>query len=143
MMRPDTLGRLRMSKDWGSSTRARKFLDLLFFTAMREGPAYGYELNRRFRKMSGGHMRLSYGTVYPMLRRMERMGLIRSRKDGSSRRVYYELTKRGVRTQTSLAEKAKDRQGEMEERFLGMLSMYGSIFGPKALRTLLKRSRNM
>ncbi|HUK28252.1 MAG TPA: PadR family transcriptional regulator [Candidatus Acidoferrales bacterium] len=131
-----------MSKDWSSSVRARKFLDLLFFTAMREGPAYGYELNRRFRKMSGGHMRISYGTIYPMLRRMERTGLIRSRKDGSSRRVYYELTKRGARTQASLAAKLKDRQGEMEERFLGMLSMYGSIFGPTALRTLLKRSIN-
>jgi PadR family transcriptional regulator PadR len=131
-----------MSKDL-TSAPATKLLELLFFTAMREGPAYGYELSRRFRKMSGGHMRISYGTIYPMLRRMEYTGLIRSRRDESSRRVYYELTKRGVRAQASLAARMEDRQGEMEEKFLGMLSIYGSIFGPKALGNLLKRSRDL
>ena len=132
-----------MSKDLGASAPATKLLELLFFTAMREGPAYGYELSRRFRKMSGGHMKISYGTIYPMLRRMEHTGLIRSRRDETSRRVYYELTKRGVRAQASLAARMEDRQGEMEEKFLGMLSIYGSIFGPKALRNLLKRSRDL
>ena len=129
-----------MPKGWESSTPAAKFLELLFFTAMKEGPAYGYELSRRFRKMSGGHLRISYGTIYPMLRRLERTGLIRSRKEKRSRRVYYELTSRGARTQASLAARMKDQQRELEEKFLGTLSMYGSIFGSKALRQLLERS---
>jgi DNA-binding PadR family transcriptional regulator len=66
--------------------------ELMFFRIMQEGPAYGYELASRFRKMTGGHIRVSYGTIYPFLRKMERKGLIHSRRDRKSRRVYYELT---------------------------------------------------
>jgi DNA-binding PadR family transcriptional regulator len=114
-------------------------VEIIFFAAMKDGPAYGYELAARFRKMSGGHMKISYGTLYPMLRRMEHSGLIRSRKDQSSRRVYYELTTRGARAQASLVGRMKDHQREMQEKLLGIISIYATIFGSRALRNLLKR----
>jgi DNA-binding PadR family transcriptional regulator len=114
-------------------------VEVLFFSAMKDGPAYGYELATRFRRMSGGHMRVSYGTIYPLLRRMEHKGLIRSKKDQRSGRVYYELTKRGTEAQERLSSRMKDYQKEMEEKVLGILSMHATIFGKKALRDLLKR----
>ncbi len=121
----------------------RKFqtrpVEVMFFAAMKEGPAYGYELATRFRKMAGGHIKMSFGTIYPFLRRMERSGLIRSRKDSSSGRVYYQLTKRGTEAQERSNERMKDCQKDMEERLLGILSMHASIFGRKALKDLLKR----
>jgi len=110
-----------------------------FFSAMKDGPAYGYELATRFREMSGGHMKISYGTIYPLLRRMERKGLIRSKKHQPSGRVYYELTKRGAQAQKRVSGRMDEYQKEMEEKLLGILSMHGTIFGRKALRNVLKR----
>ena len=117
----------------------RGFHEVAFFFAMKEGRAYGYELAARFRKMTGGHMRISYGTIYPFLRKMERRGLIRSRRDRGSRRVYYELTGRGMNARKRVLRRIKDSQKDMEERLLGILSMHAAIFGQKALRDLLKR----
>ena len=128
-----------MSMRSRSAPRPSRLVEIIFFAAMKDGPAYGYELAARFRKMSGGHMKISYGTLYPMLRRMEHSGLIRSRKDQSSRRVYYELTTRGARAQASLVGRMKDHQREMQEKLLGIISIYATIFGSRALRNLLKR----
>jgi len=114
-------------------------VEVMAFAAMKEGPAYGYELAARFRKMTGGHIKISYGTIYPLLRRMERSGLMRSRKDESSGRVYYELTKRGTEAQERLSGRMKESQKDMEARLLGFLSMHAAIFGRKALKDLLKR----
>jgi DNA-binding PadR family transcriptional regulator len=82
---------------------------------------------------------VSYGTIYPFLRKMERRGFIRSRRDRKSRRVYYELTERGVSARRRVLRRMKDSQKDMEERLLGILSMHASIFGQTALRDLLKR----
>jgi DNA-binding PadR family transcriptional regulator len=118
--------------------RARPY-EVMFFMVMRDGPAYGYELATRFRKMTGGHIRVSYGTIYPFLRKMERRGLIRSRRDRKSRRVYYELTARGVSAQRRHFRRMKENRRDMEERLLGILSMHEAIFGQRALNSLLAR----
>ena len=73
--------------------------EVMFYMTMREGPAYGYQLAARFRKMTGGHIKVSYGTIYPFLRRMERRGIIRARKDEKTGRIYYELTQSPARKQ--------------------------------------------
>jgi DNA-binding PadR family transcriptional regulator len=114
--------------------------EVMFFMAMKDGPAYGYELAGRFLKMTGGHIELSYGTLYPFLRRMEERGIIRSRRGGKSRRVYYELTKRGIEAQKRFAKRMKDCQKDMESKMLGVLSLYSEIFGRHALSDLLKRA---
>ena len=117
--------------------------EVMFYMAMRDGPAYGYQLAARFRKMTGGHIKVSYGTIYPFLRKMERMGLIRSKKDGESGRIYYELTSRGVEAEQELTEKMKGLEKDMEEKLLGILCMHSQMFGRKALRGLLKRANNL
>lgn len=118
--------------------RARPY-EVMFFKVMQDGPAYGYELASRFRKMTGGHIRVSYGTIYPFLRKMERKGLIRSRRDRKSRRVYYELTERGVVAQKRVWKRMRYNRKDREERLLGILSMHEAIFGQRALRNLLNR----
>jgi DNA-binding PadR family transcriptional regulator len=118
--------------------RARPY-EMMFFKVMQDGPAYGYELASRFRKMTGGHIRVSFGTIYPFLRKMEQRGYIRSRRDGKSRRVYYELTERGAGAQRRLFRRIRDSQEYMEKRLLGILSMHAAIFGQRALKDLLKQ----
>jgi len=117
--------------------------EAMFYMAMRDGPAYGYELAARFRKMTGGHIKVSYGTIYPFLRKMERKGIIRSKKDVKSGRIYYELTGRGMEAKEAMGKKMKGLERDMQEKLLGILCMHSQMFGRKALRDLLRRATSL
>jgi DNA-binding PadR family transcriptional regulator len=112
--------------------------EIMFFLVMKDGQVYGYDLAKRFTKMTHGHIKMSYGTIYPLLRRMERRGLIRSRKDGASGRVYYELTRQGEEAWENLSKMIKKSQKELEEKLLGILAIHEEVFGRKNLTKLLK-----
>jgi len=113
--------------------------EVMFFLVMGEGPVYGYEVAARFRKMTQGHIKMSYGTIYPFLRRMEQRGIITSRKDEKSGRVYYELTRRGKETRERVSKRLAECQEDMEEKLLGILAIHEELFGRKALNELLRR----
>jgi len=115
--------------------------EVMFFFALKDGPAYGYELATRFRKMTGGHIKVSFGTIYPFLRRMERRGIIKSTRDEPSGRVYYALTAKGRTAQTRVLKRIKQSQKEWEEKLLGILAMHAEVFGRRALRDLLERGK--
>jgi len=104
---------------------------------------YGYQLAGRLRSVTGGHIKVSYGTIYPFLRRMERRGVIRSKRERKSGRIYYELTSRGVEAEEAMTKKMKTIEKDMEEKLLGILCMHSEMFGPKALRELLKRANSL
>lgn len=106
---------------------------------MRDGPVYGYELAGRFEKLTKGHIKVSYGTLYPFLRRMESRGLIRSTKDESSGRVYYELTPKGKLALEKLPGKLEESQEYFNKKLLGFLAVYTELFGRRALKKLLKK----
>jgi len=116
--------------------------EVMFFLALKDGPAYGYELATRFSKMTGRHIKISFGTIYPFLRRMERRGIIKSTRDERSGRVYYALTSKGRTTQTRVLKRIKQSQKEWEEKLLGILAMYAEVFGRRALRDLLERGKS-
>jgi len=115
--------------------------EVMFFVALGDGPAYGYELAARFSKMTRGHIKVSYGTIYPFLRRMERKGEIRSKKDERTGRVYYELTQRGIDTKKDVMKRMKEYQKEMQQKLLGALYIHAEIFGEKSLNDILKQAR--
>lgn len=117
----------------------REPYQLLFLLMLRDGPVYGVKLAARIEKASRGHFRVSYGTIYPFLRRTEKAGLIRSTKDDTSRRVYYELTSNGKRAVTSLLDGLDEHREDFEEKMLGLLAIYQEIFGRRGLNRLLKR----
>jgi len=115
--------------------------EVMFFFALKDGPAYGYELATRFSKMTGGHIKVSFGTIYPFLRRMERRGIIKSTRDERSGRVYYVLTSKGRTAQTRVLKRIKQSQKEWEEKLLGILAMHAEVFGRRALHDLLERGK--
>jgi len=115
--------------------------EVMFFVALGNGPAYGYELAARFSKMTRGHMKVSYGTIYPFLRRMERKGEIHSKKDERTGRVYYELTQQGLDARKDVMKRMKEYQKDMQEKLLGTLYIHAEIFGQKSLNDILKRAR--
>ena len=115
--------------------------EVMFFLALKDGPAYGYELATRFKKMTRGHMKVSFGTIYPFLRRMERRGIIKSTREERSGRVYYALTPKGRTAQERVFKQIKKSQKDWEEKLLGILAMHAEVFGRRALHDLLERGK--
>ena len=76
-------------------------LDLLVLKTLEMmGPMHGYGLARRIEQVSERSMRLSQGSLYPALIRLEQQGWVRARWGVSetSRQVkFYELTRSGAR----------------------------------------------
>ena len=52
----------------------RGVLDLCLLAVMEEGPAYGYEMTKRLRER--GLSIVGEGSIYPLLARLEREGLV-------------------------------------------------------------------
>jgi DNA-binding PadR family transcriptional regulator len=88
----------------------RSQLDLLLLAVLAPGPLHGYAVIDRLRAASGGLFDLPEGTVYPVLHRLEREGLLASGwGDRQGRRTRtYRLTAAGVR---ALREKQADWLG--------------------------------
>jgi len=74
---------------------------------------------------------------------MEQKGVIRSKKEERSGRIYYELTRRGIEAEEGMAKKMRGLQKDSEEKLLGILCMHSQMFGRKALKDLLKRANNL
>jgi PadR family transcriptional regulator PadR len=74
----------------------RGVLDLCLLAVMEEGPAYGYEMTKRLR--ARGLSIVGEGSIYPLLGRLEREGLVetyRAASDGGPPRKYYRPSREG------------------------------------------------
>jgi DNA-binding PadR family transcriptional regulator len=66
---------------------------------LRRGENYGYQIIQNVREISGGELEWSEPMIYPVLKRMERDGLIKSKwrtLDNNRFRRYYRLTELGL-----------------------------------------------
>jgi PadR family transcriptional regulator PadR len=83
----------------GRSTQLlRGVLDLCLLAVMQEGPAYGYEMTKRLRER--GLSIVAEGSIYPLLARLERDGLVetyREASNGGPSRKYYRPSRKGRR----------------------------------------------
>lgn len=70
--------------------------------ALIRGPGYGLDLIERVSKATNQSVKLGQGTVYPLLREMEKDGLLTSYESeplperGGRPRIYYKLTAEGA-----------------------------------------------
>lgn len=78
-------------------------LDGLLLAALEDGPLHGYAVVQALREGSGGLVDLPSGTIYPALRRLERLDLVEGRwsETGGRRRRSYALTRAGRRALAS------------------------------------------
>lgn len=77
---------------------------------LAEEDSYGYAILKRVRALSGGQMEWTDGMLYPVLHRLERLGLVRARweaADSGRRRRYYGITPGG---RAQLAEERRQWQ---------------------------------
>src|ERR687888_428031 len=75
----------------------KKHVELLVLTALKAGPGHGYAIIRAIRESSDGEFELLEGSLYPVLHRVEREGLVSSSwsKVGGRKRRVYQLTRKG------------------------------------------------
>jgi PadR family transcriptional regulator PadR len=72
----------------------------LLLSILLDGESYGYQIIKKTRALSGGHLEWSFGMLYPVLHRLEKDGFIASKwkTSGVGRlRKYYRLTEAGAR----------------------------------------------
>ena len=70
----------------------------LVLAILDEGESYGYAILKRVRELSGGELEWTDGMLYPLLHRLERLGLVTTewqRPPEGRRRKYYALTAEG------------------------------------------------
>lgn len=84
-------------ENWATQVR-KGVLDLCILNAIRGTRLYGYAIVQRLREIEG--LVISEGTIYPILSRLKRDGLLETSLEESPEgpaRKYYRLTERGKR----------------------------------------------
>jgi PadR family transcriptional regulator PadR len=74
--------------------------EIMILALLEERDRHGYELARLIDRRSGGALTLHVASLYPILYRLERRGLIQGRwieKSGERRRRFYRLTSDGAK----------------------------------------------
>ena len=66
-----------------------------------------------------------------------------AQKDEKTGRIYYELQRHGMEAKRRVSKRMKECQKDMEEKLLGILFMHSQIFGRRALRDLLDRTKGI
>jgi DNA-binding PadR family transcriptional regulator len=104
---------VRIDKDLVAASATPLVLGIL-----AEGESYGYAILARVRELSAGRMAWTDGMLYPLLHRLERLGLVEASwgvADNGRRRKHYALTDAGRaalaghRRQWSVVSEALDR----------------------------------
>jgi len=75
--------------------------EIMLLSLLEERDRHGYELARLIDRRSDGELTLHVASLYPILYRLERRGLIQGRwieKSGERRRRFYRLTSDGAKT---------------------------------------------
>lgn len=70
----------------------------LILSLLAKGESYGYAIIQEVKERSGGKLQWTDGMLYPVLHRMERRGLLKSRwgeSETGRKRKYYSLKKDG------------------------------------------------
>lgn len=111
-------------------------LDLAVLGLLRRGPRHGYDLRRQLTEL--GFVKVSFGALYPALRRLERKGWIEPLRP-TSRRKAYRLTETG---EVALDGLLLDESDELEEdRRFAMRLAFFEFVDPDRRVALLRRRR--
>jgi DNA-binding PadR family transcriptional regulator len=109
--------------------------DLAVLGLLRKRPRHGYELKARLVEL--GFARVSFGTLYPALRRLEKRGFVEALRQ-SGRRKAYRLTEPGEQELARILDSAEDD----EDRRFNMRLAFFQYLEPAARLRSLKRRRN-
>jgi DNA-binding PadR family transcriptional regulator len=118
-------------------------LELAILGLLKERSMHGYQLSKRLTDTLGGFWRVSYGSLYPSLKRLERQGAVEQvfdEQEVGRRKNVYRITDDGETLFRELLEEAgSDATGE-DNRFRVRLAFF-KYLAPDARIRLLERRR--
>ena len=99
---------------------ATEKLDLLILKTLDLGPLHGYGIGQRIEQVSGGVFKVTLGSLYPALQRLEGAGHIDAewRATENNRRARYYRITRGGRKRLRVEEKDWERVSAAVTRVL-------------------------
>jgi DNA-binding PadR family transcriptional regulator len=116
-------------------------IELAILGLLKERPMHGYQLNRELSEQVGGLWRVSYGSLYPSLRRLERQGAITSQAGtGARRKTVYAITDEGERMFLELLQEPPQEGQTEDARFRVRLAFFRYL-PPETRVRLLERRR--
>jgi DNA-binding PadR family transcriptional regulator len=118
-------------------------LELAILGLLKQQPMHGYQLSRELGESLGGFWRVSYGSLYPTLRRMEREGLvapITGEPTGGRRKTVYDITDQGERAFLELLQETAGDTSSEDARFRVRLAFFRYL-PPETRIRLLERRR--
>ena len=117
-------------------------IELAILGLLKERPMHGYQLNRELSEQLGSLSRVSYGSLYPSLRRLERQGAIVSQPGtGARRKTVYAITDEGERLFLELLQEPPQEGQTEDARFRVRLAFFRYL-PPETRLRLLERRRN-
>ena len=99
----------------------KHFNEALILSALRRGAKHGYQLALDIEERSGGRFGFKHGTLYPILHKLEKDGLIEgawSHEGQRGKRKRYQLTRDG-----------KHYLRELGESWTSLLRHFGEMIG--------------
>jgi DNA-binding PadR family transcriptional regulator len=116
-------------------------IELAILGLLKERPIHGYQLQRELSEQLGGLWRVSYGSLYPSLRRLETQGAIRSKPGtGARRKTVYTITPEGERLFLELLQEPP-QEGQSEDARFRVRMAFFRYLPPETRVRLLERRR--
>jgi DNA-binding PadR family transcriptional regulator len=123
-------------------------LELAILGLLKERPMHGYQLSRELTQALGGFWRVSYGSLYPTLRRLERDGAIVSQPSdqpvaGRRRKNVYRITEDGEASFLALLQETPHDTQTEDTRFRVRLAFFRYLPPETRLRLLERRRASL
>jgi DNA-binding PadR family transcriptional regulator len=117
-------------------------LELAILGLLKERSMHGYQLSKRLTDSLGGFWRVSYGSLYPTLKRLERQGAVEQvfdKQEVGRRKNVYRITESGESLFRDLLEEAgPDASGE-DNRFRVRMAFFKYLSPETRIRVLERR----
>ncbi len=116
-------------------------LELAILGLLKERAMHGYQLSKRLADTLGAFWKVSYGSLYPALKRLEREGAVESafpREDVGRRKNVYRITEKGEAVFAELLQETGEESWE-DNRFRVRLAFFQYLKPDTRLRLLEKR----
>lgn len=118
-------------------------LELAVLGLLKEKPMYGYELKKALDERLGHTWKFSYGSLYPTLKRLARLGEVDMSTpagESSRKKTVYRMTPQGEATFETLLEQTMPAAAQDRGAFMLRLAFF-RYTKPETRRRLLERRR--
>jgi DNA-binding PadR family transcriptional regulator len=120
-------------------------LEMAILGLLKEGSMHGYQLKKRLSETLGPFWQVSYGALYPALKRMRTSGAVEEAFPKTAvgrRKNVYRVTAAGERLFTELAESAGDRESMSDDNGFRVRLAFFRYLKPETRIGVLERRRD-